>query len=140
MRIGDLAAATSASVRSLRYYEEQGLLTATRTPGGQREYGEGAVDRVRLVQQLFAAGLTSRTVVRLLPCVDAGRSTPESFALLVSERDRLTAQLRELEAARDRLDAVIETTLHPTPEACPTLVGHKKQDVTDDSAPARSLA
>jgi hypothetical protein len=53
--------------------------------------------------------------------VDAGRSTPESFALLVSERDRITAQLAELEAARDRLDAVIEITKHPTPEHCPAL-------------------
>jgi DNA-binding transcriptional MerR regulator len=121
MRIGDLAAATSVSVRSLRYYEEQGLLRSTRTGGGQREYEPEAVERVRLVQQLFAAGLPSRTIVQLLPCVDAGASTPESFALLVSERDRITAQLAELEAARDRLDAVIEITKHPTPEHCPAL-------------------
>jgi DNA-binding transcriptional MerR regulator len=121
MRIGDLAAQTGASVRSLRYYEEQGMLTATRTASGQRTYGRDAVDRVRLVQQLFAAGLPSRTIVQLLPCVDAGRATPESFALLVQERDRITAQLAELTAARDRLDEVIDISEHPTPEHCPTL-------------------
>ena len=121
MRIGDLAAATGASVRSLRYYEEQGLLVATRTPSGQRVYGAPAVERVQLVQQLFAAGLPSRTIVQLLPCVDSGQATPESFALLVSERDRITAQLAELEAARDRLDEVIAISEHPTPEHCPAL-------------------
>ena len=121
MRIGDLAAATGASVRSLRYYEEQGLLVATRTPSGQRTYGAPAVERVQLVQQLFAAGLPSRTIVQLLPCVDSGQATPESFALLVSERDRITAQLAELEAARDRLDEVIAISEHPTPEHCPAL-------------------
>lgn len=121
MRIGDLAAATGASVRSLRYYEEQGLLVATRTPSGQRTYGALAVERVQLVQQLFAAGLPSRTIVQLLPCVDSGRATPESFALLVSERDRITAQLAELEAARERLDEVIAISEHPTPEHCPAL-------------------
>lgn len=121
MRIGDLAAATGASVRSLRYYEEQGLLVATRTPSGQRTYGAPAVERVQLVQQLFAAGLPSRTIVQLLPCVDSGRATPESFALLVSERDRITAQLAELEAARERLDEVIAISEHPTPEHCPAL-------------------
>jgi len=121
VRIGDLAAATGASVRSLRYYEEQGLLVATRTPSGQRTYGAPAVERVQLVQQLFAAGLPSRTIVQLLPCVDSGRATPESFALLVSERDRITAQLAELEAARERLDEVITISEHPTPEHCPAL-------------------
>jgi DNA-binding transcriptional MerR regulator len=121
VRIGDLAAATGASVRSLRYYEEQGLLVATRTPSGQRTYGAPAVERVQLVQQLFAVGLPSRTIVQLLPCVDSGRATPESFALLVSERDRITAQLAELEAARERLDEVITISEHPTPEHCPAL-------------------
>jgi DNA-binding transcriptional MerR regulator len=121
MRIGDLAAETGVSVRSLRYYEEQGMLTATRTASGQRTYGSDAVDRVRLVQQLFAAGLPSRTIVQLLPCVDAGQATPESFALLVQERDRITAQLAELTAARDRLDEVIDISEHPTPEHCPAL-------------------
>ena len=121
MRIGDLAAETGVSVRSLRYYEEQGMLSASRTAGGQREYGHTAVDRVRLVQQLFAAGLSSRTIVQLLPCVDSGTATPESFALLVSERDRISAQLAELAAARDRLDEVIHITEHPTPEHCPAL-------------------
>ncbi|MDM7884709.1 MULTISPECIES: MerR family transcriptional regulator [Curtobacterium] len=121
MRIGDLAAATGASVRSLRYYEQQGLLTATRTSGGQRSYAGTSVERVQLVQQLFAAGLPSRTIVQLLPCVDAGVATAESFALLVAERDRITAQLADLEAARARLDEVIAISEHPTPEHCPAL-------------------
>lgn len=34
MRIGDLAARTGVGIRSLRYYEEQGLLTSTRSGGG----------------------------------------------------------------------------------------------------------
>ena len=49
MRIGDLAQQTGASVRSLRYDEEQGLLSSVRTPRGQRTYEEDAVGRVRLL-------------------------------------------------------------------------------------------
>ncbi|WP_144761077.1 MerR family transcriptional regulator [Curtobacterium sp. 9128] len=121
MRIGDLAAAAGVSVRSLRYYEEQGLLTATRTASGQRTYGDQAVERVRLVQQLYAAGLASRSIARLLPCVDAGVATDESAALLARERDRISTQIAELEAARDRLDEVIQISEHPTAEHCPAL-------------------
>ena len=113
MRIGDLAARTGVSVRALRYYEEHGLLTAERTPAGQRRYSEPAVERVRLIQHLFAANLSSRTIAELLPCVDAKLSTPESRARLAAERDRIDAQIAELTGARDRLDEVIAVSGSP---------------------------
>ena len=65
------------------------------------------VDRVLLVQYLFHAGLGSKDVVALLPCVYSGTTTPAMLALLESERERIDAQARELVATRDRLDAVI---------------------------------
>jgi DNA-binding transcriptional MerR regulator len=110
MRIGELAEKAGVSVRALRYYEEHGLLTATRSARGQRHYPEPAVGRVRLIQHLYAAGLTSRTIAELLPCVDAQVSTPESRARLAAERDRITAQIAELTRTRDRLDEVIAAT------------------------------
>ena len=81
MRIGDLATSTRVSVRALRYYEEQGLLVSQRSGSGQRLYGNAAVDRVRLIQQLYAAGLSSRTILEFLPCIHAGVSTPETLAI-----------------------------------------------------------
>ncbi|WP_422773018.1 MerR family transcriptional regulator [Plantactinospora sp. WMMC1484] len=80
------------SVRSLRYYEEQGLLTPIRSDSGQRHYPEPAVERVQLIQMLYATGLPSRTIAELLPCVDARVSTPESRARLAAERDRISAE------------------------------------------------
>ncbi|MFG1869343.1 MerR family transcriptional regulator [Micromonospora arborensis] len=113
MRIGALAAQTGGSVRALRYYEEQGLLMAARSSGGQRHYLDGAVDRVRLIQMLYAAGLSSRTILDLLPCVDAKVNTPESRAMLRAERARIDQQITELLQARDRLDAVIASSESP---------------------------
>ncbi len=107
MRIGDLAAATGASARSLRYYEEQGLLEAERTASGQRRYLESAVGRVRFIQQLYAAGLTSKDVLELLPCVHTGVATPAMLARLVEQRDGIDRQIAELTQARERLDEVI---------------------------------
>lgn len=59
MRIGELSARTGVSIRSLRYYDDQGLLPAERTSGGHRAYPEAAIDRVIRIQELFAAGLNS---------------------------------------------------------------------------------
>ncbi|WP_277209157.1 MerR family transcriptional regulator [Isoptericola croceus] len=121
MRIGDVAQRAGVSTRALRYYEEQGLLTAERTPGGQRTYPESAVERVRLIQQFFAAGVPSRTILQLMPCVETGQGTPEVFRVLAAERDRMTAAMAELAAARDALDHMIDIASHPTPEHCPGL-------------------
>jgi DNA-binding transcriptional MerR regulator len=107
LRIGEVAARAGVSVRALRYYEEQGLLEAERSPSGQRRYAESAVDRVRLVQQLYAAGLTSKDVLEVLPCVHTGIATPEMLARLVEQRDGIDRQIAELTRARERLDEVI---------------------------------
>jgi DNA-binding transcriptional MerR regulator len=113
MRIGDLSAKTGVSVRALRYYGEQGLLHPERSSSGQRHYAGPAVERVRLIQNLYSAGLTSRTIADLLPCVDAKVSTPESRARLAAERERIDAQIAELTLTRDRLDSVIALSTDP---------------------------
>ncbi|MEI5103849.1 MerR family transcriptional regulator [Streptomyces sp. PmtG] len=109
MRIGELATRTGVSVRSLRYYEEQGLLRAERSPSGQRRYDPHAVDRVRLIQQLYGAGLPSKSIRELLPCVVTGEATPELIAWLSAERDRIDGQIEDLKDTRDRLSGVIAT-------------------------------
>lgn len=113
MKIGELSRRTGVSVRSLRYYEEQGLLVADRTPGGHRTYPEAAVDRVVRIQELYAAGLSSRVVGELLPCMrdhDGGPST-EATPWLVDELTRqrhlLDRTIVDLERSREVLDEVI---------------------------------
>ena len=110
MKIGELARSTGASVRSLRYYEQRRLLSARRTPGGQRTYGEDAVERVMLIKELFAAGLNSDGVVQLLPCIDSGTATSAMVERLICERARIDAEVSRLAATRDRLDEIIVQT------------------------------
>ncbi|WP_435191902.1 MerR family transcriptional regulator [Streptomyces sp. bgisy126] len=115
MRIGELARRSGVSERSLRYYETQGLLASERTPGGQRDFGEWAVDRVIRVQALYAAGLTSRKIALLLPCMrdtDGAASeiaTPRLVDELGAERDRIDRTIADLVRSRDVLDEVIST-------------------------------
>jgi DNA-binding transcriptional MerR regulator len=123
VRIGDVATQAGVSTRALRYYEQQGLLAADRTASGQRVYAPAAVERVQLIQLLFAAGLGSRSIVQLLPGVDTGHASEEALTLLRRERDRITASMADLAQARAHLDEVIEVSLHPTPELCPALRG-----------------
>uniref|UniRef100_UPI0033B6F29D MerR family transcriptional regulator n=1 Tax=Amycolatopsis sp. NPDC004625 TaxID=3154670 RepID=UPI0033B6F29D len=110
MRIGDLAKRTGVSPRSLRYYEEQGLLTSTRSEAGQRHYAEADVQRVSLIRQLFDAGLSSRVIATVLPCVDVPGDlgiAEATFAAMQRERDRIDADIAHLVATRDALDVLI---------------------------------
>src|ERR1700691_1624244 len=107
MRIGELATRTGVSVRSLRYYEQQDLLAPERSLSGQRHFAESAVDRVQLIQQLYAAGLPSKSILDLLPCVVNGRATPELLDRLSAERDRMDRLIGDLTSIRNRLDTVI---------------------------------
>ncbi|MEU0544209.1 MerR family transcriptional regulator [Nocardia sp. NPDC005978] len=119
MRIGELADRTGVSVRSLRYYESQDLLTSTRTPGGQRDYLDSAVDRVLRIQEMYAAGLHSRTIVNLLPCIHDEDGTPNAVATpyllhtLTEERARIDATIKDLHRAREVLDGVINAATDP---------------------------
>lgn len=111
MRIGAVATRAGVSVRALRYYEEQGLITSVRSAGGQRHYTEDVVDRVTFVRRLLVAGLSSRTITELLPCVDAPSEENSDSAMnrMEQERDRLTEHIEELIRTRDNLDTLIHT-------------------------------
>ncbi|MCX4821406.1 MerR family transcriptional regulator [Streptomyces sp. NBC_01142] len=111
MRIGELASRAGVSIRSVRYYEEQGLLTSTRSPSGQRHYTDVEIERVALIQRLYAAGLSSRTITELLPCVDAPSEENSDSALerLAQERERLSTHIADLLRTRDTLDGLMAT-------------------------------
>jgi len=111
MRIGELAQCTGVSVRALRYYEEQGLLAPARATNGYREYAESTIGRVKNIQLLYAAGLPSKLVTKVLPA--AGRMTttvvmPAGIdGELAKVRGRLAQEIAERQASLRLLDEVI---------------------------------
>lgn len=109
MRIGDLSAATGASARSLRYYEDQGLLSSERGTGGQRHYHPSAIERVGLIKTLLAAGLSTVTIKDVLPCVaDESARTPWLAGRLGAELARVEAQMADLRRTRDILAGLVD--------------------------------
>jgi DNA-binding transcriptional MerR regulator len=109
MRIGELALRTGVSRRLLRYYEEQGLIVPKRSANGYREYDERFVDQVIRIRGLLQAGLPTRVIKQVLPCLKAPReihfadATPEIIAVLARERDRMTDRIDFLTGNRDAI-------------------------------------
>ncbi|MGW5778673.1 MerR family transcriptional regulator [Streptomyces sp. NPDC003863] len=114
MRIGELSERTGTPRRLLRYYEEQNLIVADRLPNGYRVYDESNVDRVMQIRGLLDAGLPTRIIKQILPCLDKPRiihfpdATPEMLATLENERDRMTDRIRCLTRNRDAVEEYLD--------------------------------
>lgn len=117
MRIGELAEASGVSTRSLRYYEEHRLIRSERTPGGWRDFDQSMVERVVLIQHLFAAGLCSATINEVLPCLEAPpeERTGVMERLLARETERLQAKRRDIDRELDTLQALRNDTAPRSP-------------------------
>ncbi|MBO2456883.1 MerR family transcriptional regulator [Actinomadura violacea] len=130
MRIGDAAAAAGTTPRALRFYEQRGLLSPPpRTASGQREYGVGEVNRVRIIRQLLALGLTVEDV-RM--CADrlhlmdgdtlpayGGEVCPQTGGVAQRRLEALDAEIERLVRLRDELAAKlgVPTRTEPAPPA-----------------------
>jgi DNA-binding transcriptional MerR regulator len=117
VRIGELAERTGVSRRLLRYYEEQRLITPSRALNGYREYGESHVDVVLQVKGLLDAGLPTRIIHQLLPCLDKSQTiyvpdvTPEMIVTLQCEQDRLSERIECLTRNRDAIADYLDTVV-----------------------------
>jgi DNA-binding transcriptional MerR regulator len=108
MLIGELARRTGVSRRSLRYYEQHGLLHARRGRNGWRDYEESAVHRVHTIARMLDNGLTVSAIKQLEPCLDrdelADCDNPDLAIEIHRARLALVDQrLAELRRHRDQL-------------------------------------
>ncbi|MEU3220236.1 MerR family transcriptional regulator [Streptomyces sp. NPDC006971] len=128
MRIGELSERTSTPRRLLRYYEEQGLIAAGRSPNGYRDYDDYLVDRVLQIRGLLDAGLPTRIIKQILPCLDKPRiihfsdATPEMIGTLERERDRMTERIECLTRNRDAIGEYLNA-VRGNKSATPPLCG-----------------
>ncbi|WP_424184209.1 MerR family transcriptional regulator [Actinokineospora sp. G85] len=110
MRIGELSEATGVSTRSLRYYEQQGLLQSRRLANAYREYSPDAIEQVAFIQDLFSAGLSSQLIRDCIPLVGQSRPPLSCTTLLArvrEARDELVRQEQRLSARRKTLDSYL---------------------------------
>ena len=112
MRIGDLSAATGASPRALRYYEEHGLIASEREPNGYRAYDASTVDAVLTIRSLLDLGFPTELISGILPCTgDAGPVAGDCGALMARVaqlRDDMNDKARRLRDTSDALSDFLD--------------------------------
>ena len=109
LTIGQVAERSGMAVSALRYYEAQGLVAATRTPGGARRFPRSVLRRLAFVRAAQNVGLTLPEIREALATLPDGRtpSARDWARLSASWRDRLDERIRALEQLRDGLSSCI---------------------------------
>jgi DNA-binding transcriptional MerR regulator len=113
MKIGEASRASGVSARSLRYYEDEGLIVPGRSGNGYRDYCRSTVDRVRVIRSLLESGLPVRLIREVLPHLtaapdaDAGAVCAEFLREVEDYRDRLAARIAGLSEQQAALDAYL---------------------------------
>ncbi len=112
LKIGDFAKLANTNLRTLRYYEELGLLQpATRSQGGFRYYRESEIHRVALIHHFQALGLHLDRIRELMASRAAGEEREVYLARVrdvLQEHDKLLSQkVAVLEAQRAKVSQAV---------------------------------
>jgi len=106
IRIGHVAAALGLTARTLRYWEQRGLIPpARRSRAGYRLYGEEHLRAARGVDRLRGAGLSLDEIVALVRCVASGATASAGFSSL---EQAVRGGIRRLSAAIAAQQALLD--------------------------------
>lgn len=120
MRIGELADRTGTTTKTIRYYEEIGLVPEPdRAANGYRDYPEEAVDRVEFIRDAQATGLTLTEILSILDLRSQGEATCNHVIdLLGRHMAALDQHIANLRQTRNKLASLTERARSLDPAQC----------------------
>ena len=120
VRIGEAAVATGMTTKTLRFYEDRGLLPpARRAPNGYRDYGNETIARLDFIHRGRIAGLTLAQIGGILRVRDAGHAPCIHVRdLLAKQLTELDRQIAELVALRSTIAEYHDAVVAADPAVC----------------------
>ncbi|MCU7845970.1 MAG: MerR family transcriptional regulator [Candidatus Thiodiazotropha sp. (ex Monitilora ramsayi)] len=137
LKIGEVAELLKTTIRTIRYYEEEGLLEPHRTDGGTRLYSEQHVKRLKSILHLVDNGF-SIEVIRLIgsireTCNTGNDSSKKVSAVIESEIKNINKKVASLELLKSEFTVALKQvkkctgcTNLPSSNGCPTCPLNKK--------------
>lgn len=107
--VSELAKRSGFAASAIRFYENQGLITASRTSGGQRRFERQMLRRLAFIRAARNVGLSLDEITAALARLPDGRTPTRADWARLSKgwRTRLDDQIAGLMALRDNLDSCI---------------------------------
>lgn len=113
MKIGEVSDLTNVSMRSLRYYEEKGLIHPERLENGYRNYDEAMLEQVKTIKLYFELGLTIEEISSILNCDPSilPHDTPiyrDVIAVYKNKIEEIQSQIKNLNQVESQLQKRLE--------------------------------
>lgn len=109
LSVGAIAERSGFAASALRYYEAEGLIVASRSPGGRRMFERSTLRRLAFIRAAANVGLTLQEIREELDRLPSSRTPTKADWARISRhwRGRLEEQIAALERLRDGLDSCI---------------------------------
>jgi Cu(I)-responsive transcriptional regulator len=122
MNIGEVARRAGLPAKTIRYYEDIGLVTPVRSPNGYRAFRESDIHKLAFLGRARALGFTiedCRTLLALWE--DKNRASADVRRVAVGHLDRIEEKIAALQAMRDTLKDLVRTCQGDNRPDCPIL-------------------
>jgi len=124
MNIGTAARQSGLPAKTIRYYEEIGLLTADRAPNGYRDYSTDDIHRLRFVQRARSLGFTVEECRQLLSLYsDRERASADVKAIAQEKLAEVDRKIAELTGLRKTLGHLVSCCHGDDRPECPIIDG-----------------
>lgn len=122
MNIGEAADRSNLPAKTIRYYEEIGLLTPARAENGYRDYSASDVHRLKFLQRSRGLGFSVEECRQLLSLYgDTHRESADVKAIAEAKLGEIDRKISELVALRDALRHLVEHCHGDSRPECPIL-------------------
>ena len=120
--IGELAERAGTSTRTLRYYEQHGLVRADRDANGYRRYDDSELRVVHEIRALLAVGFGLNDIRPFVACLRAGNETghvcPDSVVVLRRKLAEVDGYIDQLGAVRTQLQGQLANAIEQRETRC----------------------
>lgn len=124
MNIGEAAAFSGLPVKTIRYYEEIGLVRAARGGNGYRAFSRADAHKLAFLARARSLGFSIEDCRTLLSLYDDhSRASADVKQLATEHLERIAEKITELEAMRGALDALVARCCGDARPDCPILDG-----------------
>ena len=129
-KIGEVADLLATSVRAIRYYEEEGLITPERSSRGTRYYSKHHIARLRTIKKMTESGFALEPIKNLAKAREQQNTGDLSQKAVRAQLDEIESEIHQqmtqlqqlasqLEAAKSKIKKCAGCQNNPTSKGCP---------------------
>ena len=127
MNIGEVSERSGLPAKTIRYYEEIGLINIPRDPNGYRRFGDGELEHLSFLARARGLGFSIEDCRALLGLYrNAERASSEVKAIATRHLEAIEAKIHDLTSMRESLADMVESCAGDHQPHCSILDGLSK--------------